>query len=86
MLGVGFEPTHPKILELESSALDRSAIQARGKVAAHGQTPRSPLKKRNDEKKIHIVWSIRVSIPVPRACKARTLPIELMPQHRVRFY
>ena len=28
MLGVGFEPTHPKILELESSALDRSAIQA----------------------------------------------------------
>ena len=29
MLGVGFEPTHPEILELESSALDRSAIQAR---------------------------------------------------------
>ena len=28
VLGVGFEPTHPKILELESSALDRSAIQA----------------------------------------------------------
>ena len=28
LLGVGFEPTHPKILELESSALDRSAIQA----------------------------------------------------------
>ena len=28
MLGVGFEPTHPEILELESSALDRSAIQA----------------------------------------------------------
>ena len=25
-------------------------------------------------------WSIGVSIPVPRACKARTLPIELMPQ------
>ena len=24
-------------------------------------------------------WSIGVSIPVPRACKARTLPIELMP-------
>ena len=33
-----------------------------------------------------IAWSIRVSIPVPRACKARTLPIELMPQQRVRFY
>ena len=30
LLGVGFEPTHPKILELESSALDRSAIQATG--------------------------------------------------------
>ena len=29
-------------------------------------------------KKNHI-WSIGVSIPVPRACKARTLPIELMP-------
>ena len=25
-------------------------------------------------------WSIGVSIPVPRACKARTLPIELMPR------
>ena len=25
-------------------------------------------------------WRIRVSIPVPRACKARTLPIELIPQ------
>ena len=24
-------------------------------------------------------WRIRVSIPVPRACKARTLPIELIP-------
>ena len=28
MLGVGFEPTHLSILELESSALDHSAIQA----------------------------------------------------------
>ena len=26
-------------------------------------------------------WRIRASIPVPRACKARTLPIELIPQH-----
>ena len=25
-------------------------------------------------------WRIRVSIPVPHACKARTLPIELIPQ------
>ena len=25
-------------------------------------------------------WSIGVSIPVPRACKAHTLPIELMPR------
>ena len=25
---VGFEPTHPKIIELKSTALDRSAIQA----------------------------------------------------------
>ena len=28
LLGVGFEPTHLAILELESSALDHSAIQA----------------------------------------------------------
>ena len=28
MLEVGFEPTHPKITELESAALDHSAIQA----------------------------------------------------------
>ena len=28
LLGVGFEPTPPERLELESSALDRSAIQA----------------------------------------------------------
>ena len=28
MLGVGFEPTHLAILELESSALDHSATQA----------------------------------------------------------
>ena len=25
---VGFEPTHPKIIELKSTALDHSAIQA----------------------------------------------------------
>ena len=25
-------------------------------------------------------WRIRASIPVPHACKARTLPIELIPQ------
>ncbi len=25
---VGFDPTHPKIIELKSSALDHSAIQA----------------------------------------------------------
>ena len=25
------------------------------------------------------IWRIGVSIPVPRACKARTLPIELIP-------
>ena len=29
--------------------------------------------------KVPIRWRIRVSIPVPRACKARTLPIELIP-------
>ena len=28
VLEVGFEPTHPKITELESAALDHSAIQA----------------------------------------------------------
>ena len=34
MLGVGFEPTHLAILELESSALDHSAIQASTGLAA----------------------------------------------------
>ena len=29
------------------------------------------------------IWRIGVSIPVPRACKARTLPIELIP-HTLR--
>ena len=28
LLEVGFEPTHPKITELKSAALDHSAIQA----------------------------------------------------------
>ena len=40
-----------------------------------------PKKKFWKKKKV-IAWSIGVSIPVPRACKARTLPIELMPQKR----
>ena len=81
MLGVGFEPTHPKILELESSALDRSAIQAIEVKPKWGTICEFVLKcfvflYFSEKKK----WSIRVSIPVPRACKARTLPIELMPQ------
>ena len=28
LLEVGFEPTHPKIIELKSTALDHSATQA----------------------------------------------------------
>ena len=81
MLGVGFEPTHPKILELESSALDHSAIQAIEAKPKWGTICEFVFKcfvflYFSEKKK----WSIRVSIPVPRACKARTLPIELMPQ------
>ena len=81
LLGVGFEPTHPKILELESSALDRSAIQAIEAKPKWGTICEFVFKcfvflYFSEKKK----WSIRVSIPVPRACKARTLPIELMPQ------
>ena len=35
---------------------------------------------------IHIMyWRYRVSIPVPRACKARALPIELYPHHRFNY-
>ena len=37
-----------------------------------------PCQKRNAPARTK--WSIGVSIPVPRACKARTLPIELMPR------
>ena len=36
LLEVGFEPTHLAILELESSALDHSAIQARALRVLHG--------------------------------------------------
>ena len=84
MLGVGFEPTHPKILELESSALDRSAIQAIEAKPKWGTICEFVFKcfvflYFSEKKK----WSIRVSIPVPRACKARTLPIELMPQKSI---
>ena len=84
MLGVGFEPTHPKILELESSALDRSAIQAIEVKPKWGTICEFVFKcfvflYFSEKKK----WSIRVSIPVPRACKARTLPIELMPQKTI---
>ena len=31
---VGFEPTHPKIIELKSTALDRSAIQAQNQLVS----------------------------------------------------
>ena len=32
-----------------------------------------------------IMWSIWVSIPVPRACKARALPIAPIPRKFVQF-
>ena len=38
-----------------------------------------PIRFKHNKKKNN--WRIRVSIPVPHACKARTLPIELIP-HR----
>ena len=41
VLGMGFEPTPPKRLELESSALDRSAIQACHSQGKHGDTKKS---------------------------------------------
>ena len=40
-------------------------------------TRRNALDKNTGKKK---KWRIRVSIPVPRACEARTLPIELIPR------
>ena len=46
------------------------------------QRPEPPENTQRPKKK-KSAWSIRVSIPVPRACKARTLPIELMPHHLV---
>ena len=48
MLGVGFEPTHLAILELESSALDHSAIQASSGLAAVSDVQARP---RLEEKK-----------------------------------
>ena len=78
LLGVGFEPTPPERLELESSALDRSAIQAWCWMPSAWTMTKNCSAERREEPK----WSIGVSIPVPRACKARTLPIELMPRAR----
>ena len=60
-------------LELESSALDRSAIQAWHPCEMN-------IAQKNLLAPARPKWSIGVSIPVPRACKARTLPIELMPR------
>ena len=37
MLDVGFEPTHPKIIELKSTALDRSANQAFSSITTNRQ-------------------------------------------------
>ena len=38
-------------------------------------TPRAPAPQTRNSKR----WRIRVSIPVPRRCERRTLPIELIP-------
>ena len=48
---VGFEPTHPKITELKSAALDHSAIQA----LEH--------KEENKEKKKYLTRDTRVLDP-----------------------
>ena len=42
--------------------------------------PTGRAENRRRKNKKNKTWSIGVSIPVPRACKARTLPIELMPR------
>ena len=39
LLEVGFEPTHPEITELESAALDHSAIQATHTTLLTGLEP-----------------------------------------------
>ena len=39
------------------------------------RTPRAPAPQTRNSKR----WRIRVSIPVPRRCERRTLPIELIP-------
>ena len=42
-------------------------------------TPRAPAPQTRNSKR----WRIRVSIPVPRRCERRTLPIELIPHRSV---
>ena len=88
LLGVGFEPTHLAILELESSALDHSAIQASSGLAAVSDVQARPRQEEKKEGRRFFenatAWSIRASIPVPPACKAGTLPIELMPRRMAR--
>ena len=43
------------------------------------RTPRAPAPQTRNSKR----WRIRVSIPVPRRCERRTLPIELIPHRSV---
>ena len=47
MLGVGFEPTHLAILELESSALDHSAIQASSAAGRWRKNTKTISKRKN---------------------------------------
>ena len=42
---VGFEPTHPKITELKSAALDHSAIQALNTLISDSRGIRTPAGK-----------------------------------------
>ena len=60
---VGIEPTTLGLWDLR-------AANCANRASCHGLT---------QQKKCGLFWRYRVSIPVPRACEARTLPIELYP-------
>ena len=79
--GHGEKSEPPVRFELTTFCLRGRRINRFAKVALSSAALRHlTLTGVQQRPKYVVAWSIGVSIPVPRACKARTLPIELMPQ------
>ncbi len=70
---LGFDPSTSSLLRTHASDCANTPGSADGPTV---QRPRASFRKK---KKKFKSWSIWVSIPVPRACEARTLPIAPIP-------